>query len=660
MCGIAGYLDFNQHVPGPELMKRMLSRIENRGPDESGIYFSEHISLGNVRLSIIDLALGWQPMCSVEKDLWLVFNGEIFNYIELREELIQRGYTFRTTSDTEVLLLLYKEFGELCLPKLNGQFAFAVWDKKKEELFLARDRLGIRPLYYINSADSFVFGSEIKCIFEYPQISPKINYRSLLEIFTFWTTLTPNTIFENVFELPAGCYMIINRRSQRIFTYWQLEFSSGTPKHLPISKNSLEEFESLLSNSVNIRLRADVPVAAYLSGGIDSSTTTFFINKLKSKILNTYSIGFYDDEFDETSYQLEVSRWLSTSHSYYQCRNEDIALNFSKVVWHSETPLLRTGAVPMYLLSKNVNNDHIKVVITGEGADEILAGYNIFKEAVIREFWSRQPESRCRPLLLQKLYPYLSQFQSTNKNSLKFFFGYKLTETNSPFYSHIVRWNNNIRLKNFLSRQIQEEVKDYDPLEALYKMIPSGFQKWNLLSRAQWLETKLFMTGYLLSSQGDRVAMANSVEGRYPFLDHRLVEFCSRLPGNFKLNGLNEKYILKKLMSDKLPSSVINRPKQAYRAPVAGSFLSPGAPEYIRDYLSVQKINEFQIFNVDLVRNLLDRIKRNTNVTEIDNMALAGILSTQIIQDFYINKNEPYKRSGLKSNCRILSHNINN
>jgi asparagine synthase (glutamine-hydrolysing) len=654
MCGIAGILNYEKTIH-PELIKSMLAKIRYRGPDESGIYTGKNIGLGNVRLSIIDLISGQQPLHNSDKSLWIVYNGEIFNYIELRKELINSGYRFQTSSDTEVLLLLYQQYGEKCLDRLNGQFAFAIWDRNKNELFIARDRVGIRPLFYADAGNDFVFASEIKSILEHPEIRPEINIKALSQIFTFWTTITPDTIFKNIFELPPGCYMKITRKNRKTIKYWHLTYPESKSEQYKGSVNTAkEEFHNLFLDSVKLRLRADVPVAAYLSGGIDSSATTSYIKQVASKNLNTYSIGFEDSEFDETVYQDEVSKYLKTQHIAFRCTNPDIAACFPDVIWHTETPVLRTAPVPMYLLSKNVHEHNIKVVITGEGADEMLAGYNIFKETIIREFWSKEPDSKYRPLLLQKLYPYLNQFQGKNKNMLKFFFGYKLLETNSPVYSHLLRWNNTSRIHSYLSQDIQSELSGYDPVRELLDNISGTLHNWNLLSKAQWLETNIFMSGYLLSSQGDRMAMANSVEGRYPFLDHRVIEFCSKLPAEYKLNGLNEKYLLKKLMEGKLPDSILKRSKQAYRAPISNSFFIENSPEYVEELLSEDSVRSNRIFNDKAVNKLLLKRKTGARFSEIDNMAIAGILSTQLLVELFINRKikSDYKEN-LK-NCKII------
>jgi len=631
----------------------MLSQIQYRGPDEAGIYVGEGISFGSVRLSIIDLKQGQQPMSTVDDDLWIVYNGEIFNFIELREELKELGYNFRTGSDTEVLLLLFKHFREKCLEKLNGQYAFAIWDSKRKEVFIARDRVGIRPLYYFNSGSSFVFASEIKCIMESGTAQPELNPEALNQAFTFWAIPSPGTLFKGIYEVPPGHYMIIGKGAPVAHSYWSLRFNSqednGESRGI---HEAAEEFESLLSDSVRLRLRSDVQVAAYLSGGLDSSATTYFIKKIEPGVLNTFSIGFDEEEYDETPYQKSVSKWLDTSHSSISCRNQDIASNFTEVLWHTETPLLRTGAVPMFMLSRLVHEHGIKVVITGEGADEFLGGYNIFKEALIRQFWSRQPDSKYRPLLLQKLYPYLSQFKGRSGSLHRFFFGYRLTDTDSPVYSHLIRWNNSHHIRNHFSSEVENAICQ-DPVDRLVNALPAEMKEWDLLSRAQWLESKLFLSGYLLSSQGDRMSMAHSVEGRYPFLDHRVIEFCTGLQWNHKIKGLNEKYLLKHLMKERLPEKVISRPKQAYRAPVASSLMSSQAPEYFRDMLSSSQLKKHGIFKVDSIEKLVEKMKSGTSITEMDNMAFSGILSTQILMELFVSGNNPFRENDMRIECPV-------
>jgi asparagine synthase (glutamine-hydrolysing) len=308
----------------------------------------------------------------------------------------------------------------------------------------------------------------------------------------------------------------------------------------------------------------------------------------------------------------------------------------------------------MFCLSKKVRENNIKVVITGEGADEMLAGYDIFKEGIIREFWSHEPDSKYRPLLLQKLYPYLAQFQGKNKRMLKLFFGYQLQDTDSPFYSHILRWRNTSNIQNYFSEDMKSEVNGIDQLEEVVKMLPPGFNQYDRLNKSQWLESEIFMSSYLLSSQGDRVGMANSVEGRYPFLDYRVIEFAAKLPPDFKMHGLNEKFILKRMMNNRLPDSVLKRPKQAYRAPIASSFLSSPAREYALDLLSEHDINQTGMFSYNTVQKLLTKISKDTLVTEMENMSLAGILSSQLIYHQYILKDNFRPSISRLNNCQII------
>jgi asparagine synthase (glutamine-hydrolysing) len=611
--------------------------------------------MGSVRLSIIDLQTGSQPLSSPDGKNWIVYNGEIFNYIELRTELRSLGFTFRTESDTEVLLNAYLAYGSDCLNRLNGQFVFALWNNEKEELFMARDRVGIRPLFYTWTRDTLIFGSEIKTLFEHPEINAEIDPVSLSQVFTLWTTIPPATVFRNIFELPPGHFLKITPGQQQMRSFWSLKFPA---EHESGFKGSIEdasaELQRLLGDAVRIRLRADVPVAAYLSGGLDSSATTALIKDLEPETLQTFSIGFADAEYDETPFQQEVSDYLKTRHSAFVCSAEDIGKYFPQVVWHAEIPLLRTAPVPMFCLSRKVREQKIKVVITGEGADEMFAGYDIFKEAMIREFWSQQPESKLRPLLLDRLYPYLAQFHGKNKALLKLFYSYRMSDTDSPFYSHLLRWHNNSSLLNYFSSDLGTRLNRYDYQDDLKTWLPDDFSHYSRLGKAQWLETVLFMSGYLLSSQGDRVAMANSVEGRYPFLDYRIIEFAASLPPQYKMKGLNEKYILKKMMRGKLPESVLKRPKQAYRSPVAAGFFSTAGMKYVTDLLSEKDILRCGIFKYNAVEKLVSKVRSSPIVTEIENMALSGIISTQLLVHQYVLRDSFRPVFQELKNCRIF------
>lgn len=640
MCGIAGI--FNYPLLGDPSqerhVKKMLSVIRHRGPDETGLYLGNNIGLGSVRLSIVDLSTGQQPISDESENYWIVYNGEVFNYPELRIELEKKGIRFKTHCDTEVVVQMYALYGADCLRHFNGQFAFCIWDKKKQELFLARDRVGIRPLFYWAHNDIFAFCSEIKGLFTLDQIPKAIRPESLAQIFTFWSTLTPNTPFEDVFELPPGHHMLVKAGNIKIEKYWNMEFPSLQNHNFNTLAETVDEFEDLFRDAIRIRLRADVPVGAYLSGGLDSSLTTAYIHEIDPGVLNTFSIGFKDKTFDETEYQMEVSRRLNTKHTAFECTSEDISHYFSDTIWHTESPILRTSPTPMYMLSKHVREKNIKVVITGEGADEIFAGYNIFKESKIRRFWANEPNSTARPKLLSGLYPYLPMMKNSNNMALKMFFGYKLNETSDPLYSHLLRWHNTARITTYFSDDFASTLKDYNPIESVHKTLPENYGDWSTLAQSQYLESSIFMSGYLLSSQGDRVSMGNSVEGRYPFLDYRVIEYASKLPDRYKLNCLNEKYILKKMGEGKIPDSILKRSKQAYRAPIASSFLNATRADNISEALDDTSIKNSGIFNPQKVMALIRKMNTDILQSEIDQMAIAGIISTQLLYKLFVSK----------------------
>ena len=615
-------------------MRQMLGMIRHRGPDQFGIYLDDEVGLGSARLSIVDLSGGQQPIANEDESLWIVYNGEVFNYVELRPELEQRGHRFATNSDTEVILHLYEDFGPGCLKYLNGQFAFAIWDSSHHQLFLARDRLGIRPLFYTLVDGALIFGSEIKALLVDPRVRAEIDPVSMDQIFTYWSTLPSRTAFRGIHEVPPAHYLIAQDGKLTVERYWQVDFpiSVAAPRSL---EDTLEEFRALLVDATQIRLRADVPVAAYLSGGLDSSTTAAIIRNYTNSPLDTFSITFEDPNFDEREFQFRMADFLGTDHHIVHASYAEIGRVFPDVIWHTETPILRTSPAPLFILSELVRKHNYKVVMTGEGADEFLAGYNIFKEAKIRRFWARQPGSQLRPLLLRRLYPYISDLSSSSGAYLQAFFGEGLEQVDSYDYSHALRWRNTGRIRRFFSTDLQQAIAVNQPAWQAVEY-PAQFKDWDPLHQAQYLEITIFLSQYLLSSQGDRVAMAHSVEGRFPFLDYRVVEFCNRIPPELKLRGLTEKFILKKLAQSWLPNMIWQRPKRPYRAPIHHSFFGPQAPEYVRDLLSVGSLQAAGLFNPSAVGQLVAKARRVDHLSEMDDMALAGILSTQLLLHSFI------------------------
>ncbi|OHB66680.1 MAG: asparagine synthase (glutamine-hydrolyzing) [Planctomycetes bacterium RBG_13_63_9] len=656
MCGIAGVVCFNGTGASAELLRRMVAQVRYRGPDESGVYVDGQTGLGHARLSIIDLCGGRQPMHNADRSLSVTFNGEIFNYLELRETLAAEGHHFATQSDTEVILHAYQQYGEDCTEHFNGQWAFAIWDKRHGRLFLSRDRLGIRPLHYTVAGGKFLFASEVKSLLVDTDVERQIDPIGLDQVFTFWSTLPPRTVFRGINELPPGHNMVVEGRELRTRRYWQLDYDDQRTSTTP--QQCAEELLALLLDATRLRLRSDVPVGAYLSGGLDSTINAALVKQCTNAHLRTFSVTFEDAEFDESPYQKAAVDYLQTDHTSIQCNRQQIGRIFPEVIWHTEQPVLRTAPAPLYLLSKLVHQRGYKVVLTGEGADEMLGGYDVFKEAKVRRFWAAQPDSAFRAGLLRRLYPYLPNIQAQSLAYQKAFFHVRPEDLASPLFSHLPRWELTSRLKSFFSPELRAEIADRDVYADCRALLPEDFANWHPFCQAQYLETAMLMPGYILSSQGDRVAMAHSVEGRFPFLDHRLAEFAAGIPPRLKMKALKEKYILKLAAGHLIPAEVRQRTKQPYRAPDAASFFGGAADaccDYKGELLSPTRIREDGLFDPDAVEHLVRKAERGRAVGIKDNMALVGILSTQLVVDQFVRNFDTCSASAIDARSTILA-----
>jgi asparagine synthase (glutamine-hydrolysing) len=639
MCGIVGICGINgAHPSEARVLRDMLGTIRHRGPDQFGIYIDDHVALGNARLSIIDLSTGQQPICNEDGSLWIVFNGEIFNHPELREELETKGHRFTTHCDTETVLHAYEEYGPGCLSKFNGQFAIAIWDTRKRVLFIARDRLGVRPVFYTVSGGALVFGSEIKAILACPGVQAAADPVALDQIFTFWSPLSPRSFFQGITELPPGHFMLLKDGQIQVEPFWEPTFPhENATGPLRTKDQYVAELRDLLIDATRIRLRADVPVGAYLSGGLDSSAIAAIIRHHTTNSLETFSISFADPGFDESLFQTQMARRLGTDHHVVHATHADIGRVFPEVVWHTEAPILRTSPAPMFLLSGLVRERGFKVVLTGEGADELLAGYDIFKEAKIRRFWAALPDSKLRPALFSRIYPWISGLTQGSSNYASAFFGLGLGETESPSYSHDLRWRTTARTKRFFSEDLVSRIRAAGTPADSTPFCPDGIEDWDPLHRAQFLEISIFLSQYLLSSQGDRMAMGHSVEGRYPFLDYRVVDFCNKLPPPMKLRGLTEKYLLKEISREWLPPEITDRPKQPFRAPIHRAFFNDTPSEYLEELLSPTAISRAGYFHPGAVTHLVTKLRQGQGLSETDDMALAGIISTQLVDQQFLS-----------------------
>jgi asparagine synthase (glutamine-hydrolysing) len=391
----------------------------------------------------------------------------------------------------------------------------------------------------------------------------------------------------------------------------------------------------LLADAVRIRLRADVPVGCYLSGGLDSSGTTALVVRNFNKHVRTFGIRFDSAGYDEGEHQSLMVRHLNVNHTDLKATNEQIGAALADCLWHCEKPLLRTGPVPLFLLSDVVRKSGYKVVITGEGADEVFGGYNIFKEAKIRRFLAKYPSSQRRAELVGQLYLYIFR-DPRLKRTLQSFFAKGLDKIDDPLFSHFIRWDGTSRIKTFFSQELVEAVGQYDGYEQVRQSLPEAYEKADDLSRAQYLEMAIFLSNYLLSSQGDRVAMAHSVEIRLPFLDLRVIDLMAHIPSKWKIMGMNEKHILKKSFEGILPKEVISRPKHPYRAPIKQSLLNDKTTEYTKEVLSAGSLGKAGLFDAGKVTKLLQKAQAVDKLSEIDSMALIGVMSSQIIHRQFI------------------------
>jgi len=646
MCGICGVVALDGPLDLPrQTPERMIGVMRHRGPDEFGAWRDRSVFLGHARLSIIDLAAGQQPMTTAQGRHWITFNGEIFNYPELRAELQGLGHTFRTSSDTEVILAAYDQWGPECVERFNGQFAFAIYDRHQRRLFLARDRFGIRPLFLTEHQGQLLFASEIKSLRAYPGLNLELEPAALAEIFHHWTPIGAGTAFRGVAQLPPGHVAMVGDNAfgaaaaaplpdcLRVRRYWHPTFLPAREDHrfVPAAERDryAAEVREALVDAATIRLRADVPVGAYLSGGLDSSATAAIIHKYTDHHLKTFSVGFEDAAYDETEWQHRMAAHIGTEHRTITTGAEDIAGRLREVTWLAETPMVRTAPAPLHTLSGLARSEGFKVVLTGEGADEVFVGYNIFRETKVRHFWSREPESRSRSALLTRLYPYLAQ---SPEQFLRKFYGAGLDNPDDPLFSHGPRWSNTASLPGFLGEAAQEPHSAGPVRERLLATLPADFTGWGPVARAQYLEMTTFMANYLLSSQGDRMLMGHSVEGRFPFLDHNVAELAGRIPVSIKLQSLVEKSILKLGVADLLPVNILQRPKQPYRAPEGASLEGPTGQALVRRFLDSDGSAGWDMWQPGRIAALVRKWQAGKLVSVRDNMSLLAVLTGRILQ----------------------------
>jgi asparagine synthase (glutamine-hydrolysing) len=634
MCGIAGLFS-PQQPPERTDLQAMIGTLGHRGPDGQGVWAQGPIGLAHARLAIIDPEGGAQPMSTPDGGVHVVFNGEIFNYIELRADLQRAGHSFVTESDTEVLLHAYLAHGDAFLSLLNGQFALALWDERRQRLLLARDGVGIRPLFWTRVGQRLAFASEAKALFALPDVPRRLDPAGLAATFGWWAPLAPGSAFEGIQCLPPGHMLAVDADGERLTCWWDWDFPVTDP-FAPVDEDALaDELHALLVDAVRLQLRADVPVGAYLSGGLDSSIITTIIRNHTQTPLRSFSLTFDDAEYDESEHQQTMVRHLNTQHSSIGCSRQDIAAAFARTVWHSETPLVRTAPAPMLRLADSVRAAGYKVVLTGEGADEVFGGYDLFKEAKIRRFVARAPDSPSRSRIVERLYPYLSRSPGgSNAMSQRFFTGGTVC-SEDPTFAHQTRLSTSRRTWAFFTPDMQQALARHDPAAQL--QLPPAFGHWQPMARDQYVEAHTLMSGYLLAAQGDRMAMAASIEGRYPFLDPRVIAFAGSLPPRLKMRGLCEKLLLRQAFARELPPQIGRRTKQPYRSPDSASFFEAGAPlPWVAEALDATRLHDAGLFDPAAVARLVAKCAAGRAIGFADNMAFVGVLSTMLLHGQFI------------------------
>jgi asparagine synthase (glutamine-hydrolysing) len=596
VCGICGIVD-QARTDLSQIQQQMLDVITHRGPDDRGTYYEPGLALGMQRLSIIDLAGGKQPIYNEDEQIVVILNGEIYNYRSLRRELEGRGHQFRTESDTEVIVHLYETYGVDCVKHLRGMFAFAIWDSREQTLLVARDHLGVKPLYYAQLEGQFIFASEIKSILRHPAIEARLNLKALSDYLSLRYVAAPKTLFEGIHSLPPG-HRIIHKNDQlTIESYWDVEFSEPSSSETLSDETYIEQLEALLKESVEMQLMSDVPFGAFLSGGVDSSLVVALMSQFLSSPVKTFSAGYRGggtDEFNELPFARQVADHVGTEH-YEVIVTPDDFLNYNeKIVWHLDQPLADYTEISYFMVSQ-LASKHVKMVLTGEGGDELFAGYARYAGERYYPLVSRVPSS-LRSLAAQTADQYAGMRRA--KAALYAF-------THSDEADRHINWLPNFngkRKKALLTHDVRKALGHYHTSEIFgEKLAASGTD--DRLNRMLYTDTKLWLPDYLLI-RGDKLTMASSLEGRVPLLDHKLVEFAARLPTHLKINGSRRKYLLKQVAVQYLPPEIIRREKKGFPVPVP-NWLRHEANQYMRDHLSNDCIKRRGLFNHDYVEELM-------------------------------------------------------
>lgn len=605
MCGICGVYNFEAGEPvDSDTLRRMRDVMRHRGPDEEGLYVNGNVGLGHRRLSIIDLSTGQQPMSNEDGTAWIVYNGEVYNFLELRDALEKKGHVFRTRSDTEAIIHAYEEYGEQCVTKLCGMFALAIWDSTKRSLFLSRDRIGQKPLYYAVVDGSLVFSSEIKSILQRDGIQKEIDLEALDQYLSYLYVPAPRSIYRGIKKLPAGHSLICDAGKIEIKPYWDLDFLAADAPQT--EEEYAEHLLKLITEAVKVRLVSEVPLGAFLSGGIDSSTVVGIMSQLMSQPVKTFAIGFGEKSHDELEYARVVAEHFGTDHHEFVVRPKATDL-LPQLIWHFDEPFADSSAIPTYYVSK-LSRDHVTVVLSGDGGDETFAGYGTYVKdaegaAVARWLPRSVRQGLVEDTLLRILPNNVSTCPGVFLRKLKRY----VKRVNLPVerrFPHRMCYIDGVMKSQLYSDALKRHFGDSFPADQVFEQYFKRSEGWDDLSRCQYADIKVYLPDDILVKV-DRMSMAVSLEARAPFLDYKLLEFAARIPSRLKLNGAQTKYILKKTVSGLLPENIIHRKKKGFAMPI-GAWLREDLKDLVHQILTEPRTRARGYFEQGFVERMLE------------------------------------------------------
>ena len=602
MCGINGiaFSSSSGRRIDRALLEQMRDVIRHRGPDDEGIFCSGTVGLGHRRLSIVDVSRGHQPMTNEDATLHITYNGEIYNHADYREPLEARGHVYQTYCDTETILHLYEEHGSTCVDYLRGMFAFAIWDQRKKELFIARDRLGVKPLYYVHTDDgSLFFASEIKALLEARAVKPEINYGVLSDYLANHATSGEETLFQGIKRLLPGHVMTWRDGEVSIRRYWDVDFSKD--EEVRDDKTYIDRWSELFRESVRLRLMADVPLGMFLSGGIDSSAIAAVMSGMVSEPIKTFSVAFREREANELEYARLVADAYKTNHHEIVVTPEQFFTALPRLVWHEDEPLAHPSSVALYFVSK-LASEHVKVVLTGEGSDELLAGYGRYQRTIWNLAWGRQYNKLTPSIARDAIRKRIERMPSGGRMRQKLMRTFLVLspELESIYFDNFAVFPTPMQ-QHMFTRETSDRIRNIDPYVELRRLLERT-KDLSLLDGLLYADIKTYLQELLMKQ--DQMSMATSVESRVPFLDHKLVEFTAKMPDTMKLRGGTTKYVLRESMKGVLPQKILSRRKMGFPVPIGSWFRGP-FKSVIDEYVLGERALSRGIFAPDFVRKLV-------------------------------------------------------